>query len=109
MTDGRTHWEGCFLERGHEACLRHELQKHDCAYFDNPTLIHCAVDHPCTTCRLRKAEADRDRLRATAERAAHILEGYRIWAGTGWHWVSGHPHHANRAWKELRDALKGKQ
>jgi len=107
MNEGKTHWEGCFMERGHETCLRHELQKHDCTYFDTPGCSHCSIEHPCTACRLQSAEAERDRLRKATELAAHVLEGYRMWDGLEWSWASAHPYHAERAWKVLRDALKG--
>jgi hypothetical protein len=43
MTDGRTHWEGCWQEAGH---------------------------HDCATAALRKARAEVERLREAAEEVA---------------------------------------
>ena len=89
--DDRTHWDACYLERGHGDCAQARIAKLE--YTLAVTRDALAVVERDNS-RLRER---RDDLRAAIETAVHTLEEAC---------VGQHPYHAERAHYLLRAALQ---
>lgn len=92
MSDGTTHWVGCWTERGHHECALAEIDRLAVALLEARSelsfrrLVAGDAGKECDRLRadLSRVESERDRLRDALVQVERVVHMCRIWGGMDW-------------------------